>query len=307
VAPYAQRLGHFFGAAGLYRQFKLSGRVEECVTVQERFTIRPLLPFLEEGGCHVLAVDEKGPRLFETTRESLAPVEDDSLHTAFTDILARTDFSADLGFHDAGTGSGPTGRGPAKFHALGEAPEDYKQEALDHYARDVAKAVDGHLRRHRAPLVLVAEPNLLGMLKAHLNYPGDRQYAVNKSPAGMDAQRLHEEALAAARPALDAPRERLISDFARLAPDKASDEVQTIMRAAVEGRIAGALTAEDGVIWGRWDFDVYRVALHNTEQADSEDLVDRIAFETLRSGGSVHVAPRSAMPGGVTVAAVFRY
>lgn len=296
-----------YAAPDFHRMLKLPGRVEEQVIVGSRFAIRPLLPFLDEGRrFHLLAVAQSSISLFDADSETLRRVRDPALETSFAEILERTDFDADVGLHGAGSPAGG-GRGPAKFHALGEAPEDYKQKALEQFTKGIAKAVAPHLCGSRRPLALMAEPNLLGMLKAKLDYPEELFVTIAKSPNGLKDMELHRLAFEHAAKALDANRDKLVETFGRLAPRQASDDPVTILRAAESGRVASLLLDPEGELWGRWVPDSQTGEAHVRRQADSEDLIEIAARSTLVHGGDIHVMPAAGLLRGAALAAIFRY
>jgi len=296
-----------FTAPDFKRIFKLERRVEERLEIGRRFMIRPLLPCLDEGErVYLLAVEQSAISLYEADAESLRRIEDPNLGMSFDDSLANTELPADVGFHGSGTGSPATGRGTAYFHALGEAPEDYRQKALEHFATAIARTVEPHIRDRRRPLVLMAEPNMLGMLKARLDYPANLVIAVSKSPNRRKVEHLHAEALSAAKPVVEAGRDKLIETFGRLAPRQASDDASTVVQAASEGRIATLLVDPEVELWGRWDSEHHAWKVHAERNADSEDLAESAIQETLKHAGEIRTIP-PALLRGAAIAAIFRY
>jgi hypothetical protein len=60
-------------------------------------------------------------------------------------------------------------------------------------------------------------------------------------------------------------------------------------------------------LWGTFDPQTSRVAVHPTRQAGDEDLVNLAATQTLLSGGTVYCVAPDRMPADAPLAAVFRY
>jgi hypothetical protein len=59
--------------------------------------------------------------------------------------------------------------------------------------------------------------------------------------------------------------------------------------------------------WGRINVDSRRTEIHDQRQPGDEDLLDRLAIETLKTAGAVYAVPRSEIPGEAVAAAVMRY
>lgn len=300
-----------FASPGGQVTWKLPVRVEERAVVDDRFYIRPLLTLLDHGQrFFILTADEEAPQLYEADREGMSLLEDEEVTQAFDTIVGKTELPADVGFHATGPTPTTGGEATAKYHAQGETPEDYRQVELDRYATHIAKAVDKHLAGQQAPLVLVAEPNLLGKLREHIDYVGLMEESVPHSPnkaGGLDEQDVYDRAFAIAKPALERPKQDALDRFGRVDPAKASADPEEMMIAATDGRVETLMITEDGDIWGAWDGENRNVQVHAERRQDSDDLIDRMAAETLKNGGDIFVLDRTAMPQGVTAAAVFRY
>jgi hypothetical protein len=76
---------------------------------------------------------------------------------------------------------------------------------------------------------------------------------------------------------------------------------------AVDGRVESAFIALGEERWGHFDPASRKVEVHEERRLGDEDLLDRLAIQTLDQSGAAYVVPRSEIPGGGLVAVVFRY
>lgn len=76
---------------------------------------------------------------------------------------------------------------------------------------------------------------------------------------------------------------------------------------AYDGRVYIPFVALNAQQWGKFDAEQHKVVLHGKAEPGDEDLLDVAAVYTLTQGGSVYAVTRENVPGGSSVAAVYRY
>ncbi|PJK30872.1 host attachment protein [Minwuia thermotolerans] len=305
-----------FLAPGFSRIEWLGFDPDSFVDVGDRFNLRPLMPMLEPSqGFLILTIDPKESRLYRAARFEHTPEEDHAFAETLADITRKTEVEANVGFHPTGpsptTGGAPT----PKYHSQGDSPPDYKQVELDEFVGQLAKAVDSHLSGAREPLVLVSDPNLLGMCREHLHYPHLVEEGVAKNPSGLTPEEIRGEALLHAQPALDAAREQAFSRLEELAgrhEANAATRSTDVVAAAEHARVDTAFVDPARPLWGRMksregDLDV-SISGESERGPGDIDLVSVAIASTLSNGGQVFLAARGDMPpGDEPLCAVMRY
>ncbi len=89
--------------------------------------------------------------------------------------------------------------------------------------------------------------------------------------------------------------------------DRAPTEIPRVLVASRDGRIQHLFVPLNGFKWGRFDEVSGEVRFDETRKADSEDLLERAAIQTIVTGGTVYVVPPTEIPGRHPIAAVLRY
>ncbi len=290
---------------------KLAQPVRELTVVANRYHIRPLIPILRDKGTyHVLAVTEDGARFFNGTQEGLRLIHVPEMPDSAEQVWQRTEFDRDLGFHARDRGQQVGGADEPKYAALGESPEDYATIVLDHYARDIAKAVDAHLADSEAPLVLVALPRTLGYLAQHFGYRHIVPEHVSADPASLSNAELHTRSWAVAEPVLTHERKelrnRLRAHVAGDMPD-VTRNLEGIIKATEEGRVDTVFVSASEQVWGVYDPSYRVIRIDHAASADNEDLLNLAALRTLAQGGDVRAMPEDVRGQLGPVAALFRY
>lgn len=290
---------------------KLPAPVEEVTVVAQRYHVRPLIPLLRDKGMfHVLAVTEDGARFFNATENQIYQVQLEGVPSGLDELRERTGFDADVGFHSRDRGQQVGGAAAPKYAALGDSGKDYQKTLLDQFTRGVAKAVEAHLAASQAPLVVVALPQTLGLLSAHLDYAHVAEEKLSVDPGHLSEDELHKRAWAVAEPILTRDRqelrERLRNAVEGQRPDYA-DHLGSIIRATEEGRVDTVFVSPDEPVWGIYDPSHRVVRIDRTPTAENEDLLNLAALRTLAQGGDVRRLPDDLRETVGPVAALYRY
>jgi hypothetical protein len=296
---------------GTTHWIKLPEPVAETVVVSSRYHLTPMIPMFRNGDqFHVLAVTRDSVRLLDGRAREMRETSVDGMPSGIAEIMAFTEFQNDLGFHARDRGGPQNGGDSAKYHALGISPDDYDGIELDNYLLEVGKAVDRHLVRSEAPLVLAAKARILGRLRKHISYRHVADAAIQTDPVALGDEALHAEAWSIAEPLVRADRE---SARARLrarvngAEVTCAKELQSLLRSAIEGRIENIFLARDATCWGHYDEAHQVLRLDPKPSRDNEDVLNRLAMETLQRGGDVFTLPDDMREKAGLAAALFRY
>ncbi len=279
---------------------KLPQRVAEELWVGKRFLLRPLLPFVGLGQrFFVLAADQRIATLHAGNRAGLWVVREQACEESYESILARTELPAEVGFHTSGASS--------TYHAAGEAREDYLKRALSRYAQGIAKVVDDLLAGESDPLVLVAEPQLLGLLRHWIGYRHVTDEAIAKDPQGI----AEDELFAAAREIV-AARERaaldeLLERYHAADPARRVSRPEALLKAAAAGAVEELLLPESARLYGRFDTAHGVLRIDPDRREDSDDLVDLALHLTLAHGGEARLLPDERWQEDAPFGALLRY
>lgn len=290
---------------------KLPQSVPELVVVSPRYHLLPMIRMFRNGEkFHVLAINRDSVRFFDGRERELREVAVDGMPAGIAEIMQRTDFDDDLGFHARDRGGPASGGGHGKFHALGVSPEDYEAVELDNFLRDVAKAVDRHLASSDAPLVLAAKSRIAGHLRKHISYRHVADEAIQSDPVAAGEQGLHAEAWRIAEPIVRADREaarrRLRAQLEGAAILGAKDP-QTLLREAIAGRLDCVFLSPDANVWGFFDEEFQVLRVDPNPGPDNEDICNRLAIETLTRKGDVFTMPEDLRDRAGAVAGLYRY
>jgi hypothetical protein len=299
-----------FAAPGLFQHHRLPIEVPETREIGRRPHVKPLLPLLaDDGRFFVLASSAGDTRLYAGSRFGLGEVEAD-LPRSVAEVAAETDYQ---NMRHAAPPARPRSAGPVGMpatHNFGEDPEEQRKAQLVEHLRRVHSALERHLGGARAPIVLVAHPEVQGHLRALAAGIVFEEQGVQTDPGSLDATELHERAYEVVRPRFAKLRadarerlEALLGDGdARGGVDPAA-----IVSAARFGRVDTLFLAEGAALWGTHDEAGDRVRVEREPSPANEDLLDYAAVQTLLQGGHVHVLPPEEIPRGLPMAAIFRF
>ena len=289
-------------------------------TVFHQFAVtEPVKPSFEVGGCfeilpvlaelhfpvefYVLCLSKKDVGMFRCS----------GLHAERTKLPAGVPETLEgaLGFkppdHDL-ENRAAAGSSAGAMHAVrfGTGSGDERQGA---YLADFYKAVDRGVREllgaaSDAPLVLagVEEDTVLyrrSNTYAHLL----GQSAHGSKGVAMDAAILLQAYSIVRSDSIERALRVLHAAKERVAPARYSTSMNSILRAAGEGRVARLYIDESARIYGMFEGIRGGEGWNQGEQ----DLLNIAAVETIRQGGMAFVLPSGRIPDGAKIAAIFRY
>jgi hypothetical protein len=280
-----------FASPARVQTFRLPNRLNSAVEVADRFYVKPLLRAVTfPQAAFVLALSAGAVRLVEVTREG-APftVDVPDLPTDAASAAGKASIAD---------------RSPS-FRFQGS---EGQKTRLRQYSRAVDQALRGVLAGLELPLILAATEPLNSIYRARNSDP----HLVEPGIGGNPDRMTDVELAAAARTVLD---EVYASELAairdrfelRSSQNRASTDIATVARAATQGAVDTLLVDIEDKVPGELDEELGAVTFSESDDAVSYGVVDEIARRVLLGGGRVLAVRNVDVPGGGTIAAIFRY
>jgi len=296
-----------FRSRDTLRQIELpaDGAVARMCVAGDCFYLRPVLNALAvPERVYVLEVTKRDVHLLACDRSGVVPCElPKGTPRALEEVMGFDPPDHDLKNRCA---SGPS-TGTMGGVEFGTGSEREKGHGHLH---DFYRAVDRGLHElagsNPAPVILAGVAEDVTLYRAASKYP----ILLRESIPGIPAGHKHLAGAQISRRAWNIARfdnqERaaaaLSATAERLAPGRFSTDLDTILRASVEGRVIDLYLDDNGRRVGNFDGRTFG-GRNNWHQ---EDLLNVAAVETLRHGGHVYSLPTHLMAGR-EIAAAFRY
>lgn len=301
-----------FLAPGVFQFFKVPVALPEEAVVGRHFHIRHLLPALADGGRFlVLAVSAAHARLFDGDRHGLTARSDIGMPEGVGEIAAETEYEDLTHANPATRGRNAAHGGIGRTQNFGEGPEELRKTELIEYLRRVVSAIEEHAKTPTVPIVLVAQPEIQGHIRALAKkLPNLTPSGLLENPDSLGEAELHRRAYAVVAPQLTSGRaiERDRLDQAlNDGSGRATTEIAQIIPAARDGRVDTLFLAAEDHVWGRIEERAESILVRKSDEPAAEDLLDDAAIATLLKGGRVEVLPKEEMPESGAAAAIFRY
>ncbi|HEY3397237.1 MAG TPA: hypothetical protein VGM19_06195 [Armatimonadota bacterium] len=292
---------------GFFAAYHLPLVVPELCEVAERFHVRPLLPlFAGEDRFYLLALSPKRVRLLESTRGAITELPLEGVPASLEEARRLFSVPEPIRGHISAAGGG---RGGAPVTLSGghggssESPEDDLREFL----RPIAHAVQKVLHEATAPLVLAGGDLALNLYRQVNAYPHLAATALAGNPDEVKNEDLQRRAQELLRPHFAAAQQRAAEQYApAAAAELGMHLVDEALPAALQGRVGVLFVPLEGTLWGKVDVENSTATVHEKPQPGDEDLLDRVAVETLLRGGTAYAVPVDQLP-AKPVAAILRY
>jgi hypothetical protein len=293
-----------FRSEDILVHYRLPVVLAELAVVADTFHVRPLVRFLQgHRRYYVLALAQKEIGLYEGTPEALAPVTVDDMPTSLLDTLGVDRSAGVLNLRTL-----PAAGSPALFHGHG-APDESRKEDLRRLFREVDRALWSVLRDESVPLVLAGVAYYLPLYREVSRYRGLLDRAVEGSFDGASPQELHARVWPVIREAFASRVEDALAERARAAErGLATEDLVTIGKMVVHGRVRRLLLADGAHAWGSLDPETGAVRLAEGQQdARDDDVLDDLAENVLVRGGDVLAVPAGRLPGGASASGLLRW
>ena len=290
-----------FSRPGWWRSFRVPLDLPELAVVDDHFHVTPLLPLLVgDGHFFVLALSQNQIRLLEGTRDRVEEVDLPGVPLGVQDALQGEEVQRQLQLYVADRGGVGAG---GIYHGHGH-PGEGQAERILRYFRKVDRGLREVLVGEQAPMVLAAVQHLAPIWRKANTYPHLVDETLAGSPEGLGLHQLHARAWAVVEPLFLQAQREAAARYDRLAgTGLTSQDPREIIRVGEDGRIDTLFAARHpaGGVRG-----VGSDPSPNGDRA-LRDVLELATVTTLIKGGTVYVLPAGEVPGGGSVAAVFRY
>jgi hypothetical protein len=286
----------FFSGPDFFRYLIVPLELEEQTVVSDLFHIKPLL-FLENRNkpYYLLSLSKHEISLYKADRFSLEKI---SLPGAPENI---EDFS--------GTDEVHREKRSSVYHSQGAGTDkSQEKEKTRRYIHSLEKAVTKLLNGRTEPLILFSVEYLQGIYRKENSYGNLVHEGIHGNPEHVSDEQLIKAGWEVAGPVLSKELMEAVGAFENAQEHhKVSGKIDTILKAAFEGRIHTLFLSPDNVLWGDFNRDTERIIHYTEAKPGAHDLPDLAAHLTLETGGNVYLLEQEEMPGREKIAALYRY
>lgn len=296
--------------------YRLPLPFDEVAIVDDRFHLKPLFPMIAANSrYYLLTLSKNDVRLYQGTDQAISEVETAEIPSDIVTAVQQYEDFPEKGLQSHSQGqSSADGRGTDQLrHGHGSA-EDQSRESKDllkRFFRRIDESVSDYIGGEEVPLVLAGVSEYLPLYKNENSYPQlIEDDIVAGNPEQLSQQELHQDAWEVVESILE-ERQRVemdrFQDLLYQNGELASDDFHEIIPACAYSRVETLFVPIGQYRWGRFDPDTNTVEVHESQQPGDGDLLNYAALKSYLSGATVHVLPPEDMPGGRSVAAIFRY
>jgi hypothetical protein len=296
------------------RRYGMPDDVREEITVNDRFSIKPLLPLLaDDGAFFIVASTSAGTRLVEAARWRIREIDDVKMPPGVSAVIEETEYEDTVLGHPVsrpGIAVWPTHQGMGKVSNAGEAPEELRRTEFVEYLNRVGAVLNQYFRGKPQPVVMTALPEIDGHLREIVRLKTLLPEKLDVNPDTVPLEALRDRAYPLVRPVLAAARHEALERFFTLlgnASPKAGTRLLDIVDGARWGRLDTLFMTEGARLWGCVNDGPGSVEVHESRMAQDEDLVDHTAIDTMLHGGTVIVLPPDQLRLEGPIAAIFRW
>ncbi len=297
--------------------YRLPLPFDEVSIVEDRFHLKPLFPLIAANNrFYLLALSQNDVRLYQGTHQAISEVEAAEIPSDIVTAIQQYEEPPEQGLqsHTQGQSSSPESRESDQLHHGHGSSEDQSGEPKDQlkrFFRRIDDSVLDYIGGEDVPLVLAGVSEYLPLYKSVNNYPhlvDDDIVAGNPEELGL--QELHREAWGVVESVLQARQQEVMDRFEDLYyqnGDLASDDFHEIIPACAYSRVETLFVPVGQYRWGRFDPDTNTVEVHESQKPGDGDLLNYAALKSYLNGATVHGLRPENMPGGRSIAAIFRF
>ena len=284
--------------------YRLPVEFPEIAYLNRYFYIPPLLPlFCHNNRYYVLGLNQGGCRLFDGRYDQFQEIEVPELNKDIQDFLSYDDPESQLQLHTGVSGRG--GEGTFIYHGQGVGTDDSRKKVdIERYFHYIDDRVRRYLNGKNEPLILIGVEYLVGIYREVNSYPHLFSQAIDANPQDLSLEQMHSRCWGLIEPHFEAKHGEMVDRFHKLkSTEKATNQLETILPAALNKRVDTLFVAEGSQIWGNFDEEKQKVEAGPRDH----ELINLAALWTFRANGRIVLQNQSDMPDENPLAAIFRY
>lgn len=298
-----------FISPGEFDYLKLPSSVEEKIYFGNHFHFKPVLPFLNgEQVFYMISLDLKKTRLYKCTHYSIYEVDLGKAIVSFDDFQKFSVPQESLQ-NRQGAASANTQHRDSTFHGHGsDISESARKKDIIEFFRLVDKGVKAKIKDTNKVMIAVGIEYLIPLYREANSYPNLADEVINKNPQIFTLDELLKEGYSIVEKQKEKKVEGALKIFGNLLNyEKASYDVEEVIKAAHSNRILHLFVNFDEEVWGKFNPEKFEVELHKDKQDGDSDLISTAVQQTIFHNGFVYPLTREKMPNHRPIAAVFRY
>lgn len=300
-----------FGAKDYFEVFRLQRNVPELAVANDRMHLKPLLRIAQSADRYqILAITLDSVRLFEGNRDGVdeVPLADGVPKTVEEALGRELTEKGQTGFAQ-GYGRASERGDAMQVESGGAGRQDEIDRDRERFFREVDRAIlEHHSRKTRLPLILAALPEHQSHFRKHSHNDLLIPEGIESDVSLLSQNELREKSWMVMQPRYIKRLEGFINQYgASHGQGLASDQLEQIGQATMEGRVATLLVEADRQIPGMVDKQGGKAMAVDDESATTPDLLDELTIWTLEQGGEVISVPTERMPTASGAAAIYRY
>lgn len=300
-----------FGAKDYFEVFRLQRNVPELAVANDRMHLKPLLRIAQSADRYqILAITLDSVRLFEGNRDGVdeVPLADGVPKTLEEALGRELTEKGQTGFAQ-GYGRASERGDAMQVESGGAGRQDEIDRDRERFFREVDRAVlEHHSRKSRLPLILAALPEHQSHFRKHSHNDLLLPEGIESDVSLLSQNELREKSWMVMQPRYIKRLEGFINQYGEShGQGLATDQLEQIGQATMEGRVATLLVEADRQIPGMADKQGGKAIAVDDGSATTPDLLDELTIWTLEQGGEVISVPTERMPTASGAAAIYRY
>jgi hypothetical protein len=288
--------------------YRLPQPVDEKVTVDNYFYIKPLIPFATDDKVYyTLSIKLNGVELYKCTHFSIEKIKLENVPENI-DKIAKVDQDEEHLQYHSQEQKGKPYRNTVMYHGQGVGKDEtlHKNQIL-RYLRQVNDGVHKALQNENSPLVLVGLEYLQPMYKDVNSYSHIFEKGVKKNPEDMNKNELKQSTWEIIEPHFKKTKEEALNKFNDLSStDKTSDDLIKVAQASYQGRVESLFIPKNKEKWCMINEDGMIIELSDEWKPKLTSLYNYSTVHTVGNGGHVFILSEDEMPKDKEIAAVLR-
>ncbi|MAS96659.1 MAG: hypothetical protein CMO55_26005 [Verrucomicrobiales bacterium] len=280
------------------------------VSVGSTPMLSPLWRLQNPSRYFVLALDLSDLKLYEASRWWVRELMLSQIPTSVDEAMKYDDPEKSLQFHTVSQSNATgAGGGDVSFHGHGGAGDENQDRQIDRYFELVAGGLPQELPDRKTPLIVLGPDHERSRYREKNRYENLSMEEISLNPSSKKAPEL----FASIRERIDEiEAEKLKEEISELSDQialgTASDDIEEIARASLEGRIKAVYAKEGAVKYGKVDMESLQVESAGSKDESDTDLVAFSIRKAESTGARIISLPEDvALPEDSEIAAQFRY